>query len=38
MARVTHSKKAYWLIGRDIVEEEQTGKLRIGYGKEILKS
>ena len=34
----TEQVKAYWLIGRDIVEEEQAGKERAGYGKEILKS
>lgn len=28
---------AYWLIGRDIVEEEQHGKRRAEYGKAILK-
>lgn len=30
--------KAYWLIGRDIVEEEQLGKERAGYGRSLLKS
>ena len=29
--------KAYWLIGRDIVEEEQTGKKRAGYGEFLLQ-
>ena len=29
--------KAYWLIGRDIIEEEQAGKERASYGREILK-
>jgi len=29
--------KAYWLIGKEIVEEEQNGKERAEYGKEILK-
>lgn len=28
--------KAYWLIGRDIVEEEQAGKERADYGKNLL--
>jgi hypothetical protein len=27
---------AYWLIGREIVEEEQKGKRRAGYGEELL--
>lgn len=30
--------KAYWLIGRDIVEEEQRGQERAEYGKAILKN
>ena len=30
--------KAYWLIGKRIVEEEQNGKERAQYGKEILKN
>ena len=29
--------KAYWNIGRKIVEEEQTGKDRAEYGKGLLK-
>ncbi|MGV8947787.1 MAG: PDDEXK nuclease domain-containing protein [Candidatus Paracaedibacter sp.] len=29
--------KAYWLIGRDIVEEEQKGKARADYGKELIE-
>ncbi len=29
---------AYWLIGRRIVEEEQEGKERADYGKEIIKT
>lgn len=29
--------KAYWLIGQDIVEEEQYGKARSEYGKALLK-
>ena len=28
---------ANWLIGREIVEEEQKGKKRAGYGEELLK-
>jgi len=28
---------AYWLIGRDIVEVEQVGEARAGYGDELLK-
>lgn len=30
--------KAYWLMGQDIVEEEQYGKHRAEYGKTVLKS
>jgi len=30
--------KAYWLIGKRIVEEEQEGKKRADYGKEIIKT
>ena len=30
--------EAYWLIGKRIVEEEQHGKARAEYGKEILKT
>lgn len=30
--------KAYWLIGRDIVEEEQLGEKRADYGRSLLKS
>jgi hypothetical protein len=30
--------EAYWLIGKRIVEEEQHGKNRAEYGKEILKN
>jgi predicted nuclease of restriction endonuclease-like (RecB) superfamily len=30
--------EAYWLIGKRIVEEEQSGKNRAEYGKEILKN
>ncbi|MDP3016025.1 MAG: DUF1016 N-terminal domain-containing protein, partial [Deltaproteobacteria bacterium] len=28
---------ANWLIGREIIEEEQRGKRRAGYGEELLK-
>ncbi len=28
----------YWLIGRRIVEEEQQGKERAGYGQELIKN
>jgi hypothetical protein len=31
----TEMVKAYWLIGRDIVEAEQKGEARGGYGKRI---
>lgn len=30
--------EAYWNIGRKIVEEEQNGKHRADYGKEIIKT
>ncbi len=30
--------KAYWLMGQDIVEEEQYGKARAGYGQSVLQS
>ena len=33
----TEMVKAYWLIGREIVEEEQGGSERAGYGKALLK-
>jgi hypothetical protein len=33
----TEQVKAYWLIGRDIVEEEQTGKERAQYGAFLLQ-
>jgi len=33
----TEIVKAYWLVGRDIVEEEQAGKERADYGRNILK-
>ena len=29
---------AYWKIGRRIVEEEQSGRERAEYGKEIIKN
>jgi hypothetical protein len=29
---------SYWMIGREIVEEEQKGQKRAGYGKELLQS
>jgi len=32
----TSQVMAYWLIGREIVEEEQRGKRRAGYGKQLL--
>jgi hypothetical protein len=34
----TEMVKAYWLIGRDIVEEEQKGSSRADYGAHLLKS
>ncbi len=30
--------EAYWLVGKRIVEEEQNGKERAGYGEQILKT
>ena len=30
--------EAYWNIGKSIVEEEQNGKERAAYGKEIIKT
>src|SRR6185437_9191532 len=33
----TEMIKAYWLIGRDIFQEEQQGKQRAEYGKNVLK-
>ncbi len=30
--------KAYWMIGRDIIEEEQLGKDCADYGRNVLKS
>jgi DUF1016 N-terminal domain len=32
------SVQAYWEIGREIVEEEQRGRDRADYGKQLLKS
>lgn len=34
----TEIVKAYWLIGRDIIEEEQHGEQRAEYGKSLLKN
>lgn len=34
----TEIVKAYWMIGRDIVEEEQLGKDRADYGRHLLQS
>jgi hypothetical protein len=28
--------RAYWLIGREIVEEEQRGRARAGYGDQLI--
>ncbi len=33
----TEMVKAYWKIGCDIVEEEQRGKAKAGYGAELIK-
>lgn len=33
----TEMVKAYWLIGRDIVEEEQKGKSRADYGENLIE-
>ncbi len=33
----TEMVKAYWLIGKDIVEEEQRGKVRANYGENIMQ-
>src|SRR3954464_689746 len=37
VARSVNSEmvRAYWLVGREIVEEEQRGKARAGYGDEL---
>ena len=32
----TEMVRAYWLVGREIVEEEQRGKERAGYGEELI--
>jgi predicted nuclease of restriction endonuclease-like (RecB) superfamily len=32
----TQMVRAYWLIGRELVEEEQRGQARAGYGEELL--
>ncbi len=32
----TEQVKAYWLIGRDIIEEEQKSKRRAGYGEYLI--
>jgi hypothetical protein len=34
----TEMVKAYWLIGQEIVQEEQFGKERSEYGKAVLKN
>ena len=34
----TEMVKAYWLIGQEIVQEEQYGKERSEYGKAVLKN
>ena len=34
----TEMVQAYWLIGKEIVEEEQKGKLRAGYGKSLVEN
>ncbi|MDB5348945.1 MAG: hypothetical protein JWN86_192 [Planctomycetota bacterium] len=38
LARSVNSEmvRAYWLVGREIVEEEQRGKSRAGYGEELI--
>jgi predicted nuclease of restriction endonuclease-like (RecB) superfamily len=33
----TEQVKAYWLIGRDIIEEEQLGRAKAGYGAYLLQ-
>jgi len=33
----TEMVKAYWLIGKEIVDEEQRGKSRAGYGESVLE-
>jgi hypothetical protein len=32
----TEMLRAYWLVGREIVEEEQRGEVRAGYGDELI--
>jgi predicted nuclease of restriction endonuclease-like (RecB) superfamily len=32
----TEMVRAYWLIGREVVEEEQNGSVRAGYGDELI--
>ncbi len=32
----TQMVRAYWLVGREIVEEEQHGSARPGYGEELI--
>jgi DUF1016 N-terminal domain len=32
----TEMVRAYWLIGREIIEEEQRGRSRAGYGDELI--
>lgn len=34
----TEMVRAYWLIGRDIIRDEQNGQTRAGYGKALLKA
>ncbi len=34
----TEMVRAYWMIGREIVEEEQKGEARAGYGQKILET
>ena len=38
VARTVNSEmvRAYWLVGREIVEEEQSGRARAGYGEELI--
>ncbi len=39
VARTVNSAtvQAYWLIGREIVEVEQQGKKRAGYGEQVIQ-
>lgn len=30
--------RAYWLVGREIVEDEQKGRARAGYGEKLLEN